>query len=240
MKSDLDLVIAALEAEKRSIQKMMKQSMIDYDYLIVYHHSEALMKLESRLNKLYTFKDPLHNRRQELKRQERSLKKPPEYFRENKTLWKFFTDRQIEELKKNKLDLESQSQKKVIFNDSQQIDDLIFDIVARKIDKFQIVFGIYDDDDVQIIFKTDNDFLLICINMFDPEEPDFVFDGRISDPLKGLGFKFDADRESFVYKYNLQNFKDATEIKILLSRLFFDVFGISGVGQLISVIYPLT
>ncbi|HTI61480.1 hypothetical protein [Mucilaginibacter sp.] len=234
MKSDLDLVIAALEAEKRSIQKMMKQSMSDYDYLIAYHHSEALIKLESRLNKLYTFKDPLHNRRQELKRQERSLKKPPEYFRKNKMLWKFFTDRQAAELKKNRLDLELESEKKVVFNDSQQIDDLIFDIVARKIDKFQIVFSIYDDDDVQITFEIDVDFLSICVNMFNPQEPDFVFDGRVSNPLKGLGFKYDADKQVFVYKYNLQNFRDATEIKILLSRLFFDVFGICD-GQSISI-----
>ena len=44
MKNDLDLVIAALEAEKKSLQRMIKQSTAEYDYLLAHYHSEALIQ----------------------------------------------------------------------------------------------------------------------------------------------------------------------------------------------------
>jgi hypothetical protein len=42
-KSDLDLLISALEKEQRLLKKMIRKAQTEHDNLIVYYHSEALL-----------------------------------------------------------------------------------------------------------------------------------------------------------------------------------------------------
>ncbi|HVV54299.1 MAG TPA: hypothetical protein VHC47_03180 [Mucilaginibacter sp.] len=232
MKNDLDLVIDAFETEKKALQRMIKQSAWEHDHLIAYHHSEALLRLNRHLHILYSFRDPFHNERQELNRQGKFLRNKPKDIKHR--LWKFVVETHSKEIEERKLELEAK-QKKNSFNDTQEIDDLLFAIAEGSIKTFKIIVPLYDDAELQ--FTREGALLLICINLYEPYEEDFILDNRIPDPLKGLGFEFNADKRSYVYQCNLTNFKDATDIKILLSRLFFDVFNGYDVRQSATLKY---
>jgi hypothetical protein len=223
MKQDLDLIISALEAEKRSLQKMMKNSISEYDYLIAYYHSEALIQLNNRLSILHSFKDPFYNQREELKRQKKYLRQKPEYIKD-KRLWDSIKTRHLKEIEKRVSELESQESIIIPFHDNQEIDDMLFALIEGKMSGFQIAINLYEE--IIIAFTVNNNFLLITINMYSPDDPDFVYDNRLPNPLQGLGFEFDENSNAFVYRYNLTSFKEALDIKILLARLFYDVFHI--------------
>jgi hypothetical protein len=245
MKNDLDLVIAALEAEKKSLQRMIKQSTSEHDHLVAYHHSEALLRLNHHLGILYSFRDPFYNQRQELERQEKFLMKKPKDIKDY--LWKSIVKRHSKELEERKFELEEKKKNKIAFNDSQQIDDLLFALHDRKIDAFKIVLDLYDYGEV--LFTREANILLIAVKLSEEyensnepceDDADFILDNRIPNPLKGLGFEYHTHKRSYIYRYDLTNFKDAIDIKIFLSRLFFDVFGIRSVIQSMIVNYPET
>jgi hypothetical protein len=233
MKNDLNLVISALEAEKRTLQKMIKQSAAEHDNLIVYYHSETLLELNHHLGVLYSFRDPLHDQQENLKRQERFLKKKPKGMTNRR--WEFFAERRSRELDKQKAELEEKRKEGVSFNDTQEIDDLIFATVEGKIDGFKMIVPLYDD--AEVLFEREKDILVILIKPYEPHDADFVLNNRIPKPIAGLGFKYDMEKRAFVYQYNLANFKDAGYIKILLSRLLFDVFRVYDVKQSITLKY---
>ena len=69
VKPKLDLIIAHLEAERKSLKRMIKEANAEHDNLIVYYHSEALLELNRQLDVLYNFRDPHYNRKEQLKQQ---------------------------------------------------------------------------------------------------------------------------------------------------------------------------
>ena len=236
MKSDLDLVIKVLEAEKKSIEKQIKKCLSENDYLISYYHSEALNQLNSRLTVLYQFKDPLYNERQNLKRLESFYKKKPDFVSDSK-MWNRIKENKKEKIKKQKSEFEEKVKNiNTFFNDSQEIDDALFNLYEGKYKGFKLLLDQLDE--FELVFTINSNRLRISTKPYwDMNEPDFILDNRIPNPIEGLGFKFDPISYKAVYEYDMNNFKDAWPIKLLLSRLFFDVYQFYDINQSAKLVY---
>jgi hypothetical protein len=53
---------------------------------------------------------------------------------------------------------------------------------------------------------------------------DYEDDGERHYPLKGVGFKWDDDSNKLVFTYKVKELREATPIKILLSRIVYEKF----------------
>lgn len=128
-----------------------------------------------------------------------------------------------------KLELEKLSRDRVVeyFNDSQVIDQALFDLYERRIGKFRLCLS--EEDNFNIDFEMTGE--LLCIT----HQPDFqtrnyeywVYiddedDTKYHHPLESLGFEWDTDRMVLIYYYDMKEFREALPVKILLSRVVYE------------------
>lgn len=216
MKSDLDELIELLEEEVKLIQVCIKKNIDEWDYQMAHYNSRALFNLDQKLSVLYKMKDPYYEKKANLERmiklyEGRLNMVPHEYYQE------------IINEDKNKLYILNQ-QKGVSFYDDQKIDDALFSVWAGIYKGFKLFLR----DDLCFVFESVGDEVLnILVNIesalnvecfFDDDEDD-----RPLDKFKGLGFIINDAGNKLVYKYYMGNLKDASEIKILLARIIYDV-----------------
>src|SRR6201999_3647880 len=111
-----------------SLERQIKNSLSESNYLITYYHSEALSLLSHQLHNLYLFKDPLHNEKMHLEHLENSFKKRPEHVKnKDKVSWKRIKERWQERIQNDKLQLMAKEKDlNKFFYDSQEIDDALF------------------------------------------------------------------------------------------------------------------
>ena len=108
------------------------------------------------------------------------------------------------------------------FEDSQHIDDAIFDIVDNVITSFQLVFT---GQNISINFQSQpNSFLEISIGPTNAVYEGFLVSKKHIRALENLGFHLDSGADKYVYQYDLSTFKDALFIKTLLARVIYDAF----------------
>jgi hypothetical protein len=221
MQSDLDLLIELYEGEKQSLERMMKEYIDEFEYLAAYHHSEALAFINHQLYFLYKFKGPLHEEKERLERMIKMLPKINDeklapYMRPH---W----EKGIED-QKNKVKLLSE-QKSKWFNDNQEIDDALFDLYERKSKKIRLLLD--SEDNFYLDFELmQNNILVISIELDAVLNSDNIFreDDTYDRPFKGLGFKLNDKGDKLLYQYDMTGFKEATPIKMLLSRIVYDVY----------------
>jgi hypothetical protein len=113
------------------------------------------------------------------------------------------------------------------FNDSQVIDEALFDLYEKRIKKFRLCLS--KEDNFNIDFEVTGDRLRIT------HQPDFEsrnydysidFDDDTADrhSLEKIGFEWSTDRKVLVYHYDIKEFKEAMPVKILLSRIVYEKF----------------
>jgi hypothetical protein len=215
---------------------MIREASAEKDNLIVYYHSEALLQLESRLHVLYVFRDPLYQRKEELRWRIDTMKKLPlsKYSKTLRPFAKKYNDKRIAETQD---DLQKLTHRPpVTHSETQIIDDALFALYEKRYKCFKLLvnyekgFGLH--------FKLRRNLLIITLfgRMWD-NEPDFIFDNRTSNVLKGIGFQFDVKRNKYFYSVDISGFKDAKAIKQLLSRFFIDYCRIYGSAQNIHLVY---
>ncbi|MBL0739603.1 hypothetical protein [Chryseolinea lacunae] len=67
MNRDLDLLIAKLEEEQASLERLIKDAVVCEEYLSAHYHREALERVGRQLHTLRVLDDPLFDRKQMLK-----------------------------------------------------------------------------------------------------------------------------------------------------------------------------
>jgi hypothetical protein len=215
---------------------MIREASAEKDNLIVYYHSEALLQLESRLHVLYIFKDPLYQRREELRRRIDTMEKWP-LSKYSKTLRPFAKKRN----KQRVTELQDELQKLMLqppatINETQIIDEALFALYEKRYEWFKLLVNY--EENFGLHFKLNNNLLVITlIGPIWNEEPDFVFDNRTSNILKGLGFRLDIENNRHFHIVDITRFKDANPIKQWLSRFFIDYCRIYGSAQNIHLAY---
>jgi len=221
VKPDLDLLISALEKEQRLLKKMIRHAATEHDNLIVYYHSEALLDLNRRLDVLYSFKDPLYHKKEDLKRQ-------IGLWRKRGFIKKTRPDVQARMIKYNEeraQALERQLQQLIDapqprpLPDTQIIDEALLALYEKRCRSFRLTLGEGDDYHIILVFKTRKNTLVIQLKgmLFD-DEPDFVFEGRIPQPLRGAGFIFDPDRKTYTRTFDFKVHQTIPEIKKWLTK----------------------
>ena len=222
MKSDLDQIIEYFEGEKKSLEVSIKKSLAEYDYLYAHYQQEGLWRLDSHLGALKRFKDPFYVKKSLL---ERWIRWMDSSFEDGER--SAFDKEQIVETR-NELEKLNRQQTDLYFNDSQVIDNALFDLYERRIRKFRLCLSA--EENFNLDFEVSGEFLKIshqldsqCNNFVD--STDFDDDDIASRyPLINLGFRWDTAEKKFVYYYDMNGFKEALPVKILLSRIAYEKF----------------
>jgi len=236
VKPNIHLLIKTLEKERRALVKMARQAAAEKDHLIVYYHSEALSLLESRLEALYSFNDPLYLKKDQLRRQIDFFKSLP---------YSKIPDRIKEHYRKKYSEringLEGELQQLIdspspIFENTDIIGHALFALYEKRYKSFKLIINREEKFGLQ--FKIKKVFLVITVigKPFD-DEPDFVLHGRMPNPFEGMGFKPDEQSGKFSYTFNITGFNDPGPIKQWLSRFLIDFCRLYGWNNTIDLVY---
>lgn len=229
MKSDLDQIIEYFESEKLALKSSIKNYLIENDFLYAHYHQEELMRLESKLATLQYFKDPSYHKKQDLQR----LKDGFEGFDDDNRL-RIIYQRRITE-KENEIRKDQLSAS--YFNDAQIIDDALFDLYERRVEKFRLCLD--KPSALYLYFELNvNNLLSISISSdavldmygYDKENYDEDEERELF-ILKKMGFEQSDGSDWIVYHIDMNDFKDATAIKSILARIAFDVFSLTQGSQ---------
>jgi hypothetical protein len=220
-KSDLDLLISALEKEKRSIKKMIRQATTEHDNLIVYYHSEALLDINGRLHVLYGFKDPYFKQKEDLKRQIKAWRGG--YYMEKLTPQ--LRDLMQKRNEEKAAELEKQLQRLIdlplsqSYPHTQFIDEALLALYEKRCRAFQLVMGEESDLHLRITFRIQTKTLTVTLKGINYEdEPDFIIEGRIPQPLKAAGFIYDEEQNNYTRTFNIADAGSIPEIKKWLAK----------------------
>jgi hypothetical protein len=217
MKSDLDLLIETYEVEKQSLESSVKNYLNEDDYLYAHYHQKALWRVNSELQLLHSFKGTLYEEQQYLERLIDMVKK----IEEEDFIKSIYEKRIIE--KRDEIQRLSEASRN--FNDSQEIDDALFDLYEGRFKRFRLHL-INRDEDFYLEFELISGTILCIsvkiINILYGDDPDDSEESQIR-LFEGLGFKLNDVSDMLIYKYDMNGFKDAITIKILLARIVYEV-----------------
>ncbi|WP_114937937.1 hypothetical protein [Mucilaginibacter endophyticus] len=221
MKSDLDQIIEYFEGEKENLEMSIKRSLAEYDYLYAHHQQEGLWRLNNHLGVLKRFKDPFYYKKDEI---ERWLKWMNSF--EDSERFSFYKD--VIAQKRSELEKLSEQQNDHYFNDSQVIDDALFDLYEKRIRKFRLRLSA--EENFNLDFEISGELLKIT-HQLSSHHRNLVYSTDIDDddiasrhPLITLGFEWDTNEKKFVYHYDMNGFKEVLPVKILLSRIAYEKF----------------
>jgi len=217
--ADLDELIQILEKEKTLLKNTISEHLNEGDYRVANRYSKGLAEVSARLSILYQFRDPYKQEVDRLAQQKKSLTKQIDKYKNNE----FMTDYLLDQLNQmNDQTREIVARNIEPFQDTQHIDDALFDIAAGVINSFQLIFK---DKLIDIKFeRKPGDILDMSIGPAKALRKIYLMRKRNKRALESLGFHLESSRERYVYHYDLKTFKDALVIKTLLARLFYDVF----------------
>nr|WP_294948644.1 hypothetical protein [uncultured Mucilaginibacter sp.] len=232
MKSDLDLIIEFYEDEKYVLEQAIQEALTDHDYELVYRHGEALNRVEAQLYRMNGLKDPLYEKRMQINRLMETMP--------GMELDEFFKQYLAESIQRTvtnkKQSLKKLLEEKYELVDNQVIDDALFDLYDDKCKAFGFCFP-HRDSNLCLLFElTAEKVLLISVDV-----KDITSDYDADDPeekqvhrFENLGFRYDNYGSSLVYQYDMANFKSAWDIKVLLSRIIYDIgyFGEEKLGTI--------
>ncbi len=225
VKSDLDILISALEKEKRELKKMIRQARSEYDNLIVYYHSEALLDLDRRLRVFYSFKDPYFEQKEDLKRRIKHwrrgdfMEKWSPQLRERMGKWNDEKVKELEMQLQQLIDLPAvQSYPQTHF-----IDEAFLALYEKRCRSFQLVMGEEDDLHLRLTFRIQKKTLTVTLKGISYEdEPDFIVEGRIPQPLKAAGFEYFEGQGKYKRTFAFAGAGDIPGVKKWLAKFIIE------------------
>ena len=238
MKSDLDELIELCETESQLLECSIKDNIEEEEYLNAHATSRALLKLSDQLRVLYKLRDPFYDEKMEL---ERAIAMYENFNKKGNSshLDSYYGKIIIEQ--KDRLQKLIDQKDRPLYDD-QKIDNALFELL----DGVHNGFILYLDVKNNLGFT----FELSEINMLDISigaekalNIEYFFDGdgdkreSLLNKFKGLGFTLNYAGNKLVHKYDMKNFKDALSIKILLSRIIYDIFTYTELDNPASLVY---
>ena len=220
MKSEWTLLVEALEAEKKLLQAHIDDCVKFWDYLGAHHHAQALALLNRKLRIVHTLKDPHHNQKtwaketlerlqQQLDQQTQEADLPGRYQR--------FYDRQLQELEAlHRIPLRP-------WQDSQQLDTLIDEVVTGKLPAFKLHFQ--PKDALYLRFSRPSTQQLL-INFPSPvaKTDALLIPGEGRALLAAVGFIENTHKDQLEMPLNLSTYRHALPIKESLALIIYDAF----------------
>jgi hypothetical protein len=222
---DLQLLIRELEKEQRSLKKMIREASAEFDSIIVYYHSEALLNLNRRLDVLYSFRDPWYEKKKVLKRQISGWRKG-NFIKKMRPEARGWMKKRCEE---KALALEKQLQQLMDITSppplpgTHFIDAALLALYEKRCSSFRLILGEVDDGHIALVFKIKKNTLVIDLKgQVNGEEPDFIFEGRIPRPLLAAGFVYDPKPDSYTRTFDFAGYQATLDIKKWLAKFIID------------------
>ena len=219
MKSDLDELIEHYEVQAAIVDKDLQECLLMQDYLGAHDYSRSLNLIKSEIYLLRNLKDPLYDDKLRLENLDKNIdylvikfKHPKEYWQKRFEVQKIELRQLIEKGKVREFNY-----------DSQEIDDALFDLYERKIKGFKLYLK--EEDNFYFEFKlAAANILEISIEIKTIESSQCSFYQDIFSRYKKLGFKLNNEETLLTFEYNMNNFKDAIDIKTLLAQIVFKIY----------------
>lgn len=214
--SDLEEVIAAYEEEKAALEQQIAEYVEEADYFYAHHHQRALKRINTRLYILKNLQNPNHGK---IVREEQSIagltkiREQPRL----KILGEAYFERRIEEHNHKIQELKTETFEPNY--DSQEIDDVLFELSEGRINGFKLFFK--SSSDIYLDFSRDTQGIVIRLSWDKLLEYNTQHMSIYATQLEVLEFEL-VDKH-WTYRHT-GHFKDALEIKIMLARLIYDVF----------------
>ncbi|CAH0163462.1 hypothetical protein SRABI27_01414 [Pedobacter sp. Bi27] len=219
MNEEINELLSIYEQEKELIESIIEEDRIDSDYKAIYINSKNLNRIQRQIALIKSLIDPYAQEKERLKRKidffvkKSELEESDEY----RTQMLAQIDRKLDQLN---------SYKPGYFNDGQEFDDAIFDLVEQKIKGF--IFNLKKENKLAILFKRTDKEILLAVTNIKKLKKQHILDKNAKAVLKSIGFKEEKHVDSLVFTYGLDNFKDAIFIKTIVSRVIFDAFYFQG------------
>ncbi|MDB4921175.1 hypothetical protein [Mucilaginibacter sp.] len=179
-------------------------------------------------------KDPFYDEKVQLER----MIKIRERFNKDEAINAYYK----EIIDKDKIKLQKLTdQRSEPFYDDQKIDDALFGLWAGIYRGF--ILYLNKKDNLSFTFEsTDDELLDISISAKSALNVEYFFgdddeEDRPLNKFKGLGFALNNAGNKLIYKYDMGNFKDAIAVKILLSRIIYDIFTYAELDNPASLMY---
>ena len=240
IKPDLDLIIQRLEAEAKTLKRMIKYAAAEHDNLIVYYHSEALLELNRKLAVFYGFRDPDFEKKEDLKRQINFLKKHDNFKKSSPQMREWVKKRFAQKAEVLEKDLQQLIGLPPAAPKSGTLffDDAMLALYQKRCRKFQLLLGDKDDDGLMLTFQIKKKILTIELSTeLCGEDPDFVFENRVPQPLKAAGFTYGPERRKYIRTFDITGFNNTHEVKKWLAKFIIDDSRYYWPGRKMTMIY---
>jgi len=122
-------------------------------------------------------------------------------------------------------------------HETQFINDALLALYEKRCRSFQLVLGEDEYQHLSLVFKRRKSLLTVQLKAPVDEEPDFVFDNRIPQPIKAAGFIYDLQRKRFERTFNFSQPEKVQEIKIWLAKFITDDMRMYWPGQKMMLKY---
>ena len=215
MNEELKELLNYYEEEKALLDSLIKEDLIDYDYKSAGLHSKVLFKIENQTRLLKSLIDPLADEKKRLSSQIEFFLTQADLSESND--YRIFMLAQIDK----KLD-KLHKHKPEYFNDGQEFDDVIFDLVEKRVKGF--TFRLKESANLYLDFSIKNSYLRIKLTPFSKLRDYLSVDKSEIVNLKQIGFRKNKSKKYLRYKYPLVQFKDSIFIKTIISRVIYEVF----------------
>ncbi|MGN7987790.1 hypothetical protein ACTJKC_10645 [Pedobacter sp. 22226] len=226
MNEEINELLHIYKQEKELIESLIKEDQIDHDYKAVYLNSKILNRIKQQIRIIELFVDPHLQEKEQLKRRS-------DFFAEMSKhgLAKDYYVLQIEQINQKLEQLNSFTPG--YFNDGQEFDDTIFDLVDNKFSAF--IFHLRKEENLYLRFSIKKNKIIIRFTPFADILGRDYFTKTAKIVLKQIGFKKNKSRTCFQIKYPLDGFKDAIPIKTTVSRVIYEAFYNYQINQLTTL-----
>jgi len=215
MNAEINELLSYYLEEKALIDSLIKEDLINHDYKSAWLHSKSLGRIENQIRLLKSLIDPQADEKERLSRQSDFFIKRIE---SNKS--DYYTTYMLEQIDKKLKALNNL--KPHYFNDGQEFDDAIFELIEGRINSFTI--QLKKSGNLYLNFSIKSNYLKIKLTPFSELLDNFQIGKFELINLKHIGFRKNKSKKRLQYKYPLSAFKDSIFIKEIVSRVVYDVF----------------
>ncbi|MCX2573959.1 hypothetical protein [Pedobacter sandarakinus] len=213
MNEDIQLLFATYEQELAALQFEIEEAQIHGDYETVYLLNKAILNTRHQIYILNLIADPNWREKQHLEQIIEVYSKRLNYPDELKA--KLLAPSINKLLELNTL------QSNHYFNDGQDFDDAIYDLVDGK--TLSSTFYLRKADQLYLHFSIKKEKINIRITSFAKLPSKDYFSKPTIRHLRRIGFTKNKSKKYYHLKYPQEDFKNAMQIKAIVSRIIYEV-----------------
>ena len=228
MKSELEELIESYEKEQKKLEKEISLLVKESEFLHAHYHQKELYKVNRQLEILRDLHRPYSRNIVAEKRMLKMMQRSVDMYPQGEDS---YMGMRLRSIQSKIADWEAAGLEPTF--DSQEIDDAIFALKSGNGEKFSLQFK--QDPQIAVGFELNNEAIEITL-MYD-EIALRTYPYIFNKPGKFKSLKFEMIDDKWVYRYPIQKFRDALEIKEMLARLIYNVFQYDRVYDMAYLIY---